>query len=122
MDCYDATKRLARAETAMLYTRFFLDRIEKGESKASVTDVRAGISSAVGILGGGLPFSISEKDALIDNFKALSKSAKPISSDLGKLKSISRADAAKFRSKMDRLIKKTTSLWSEVQNKTCRGK
>lgn len=119
MSCMRAAKAVARAETAMLCSRLLLERIEKGASKASPQDVRAGIITAAGILSQGI---VAPGDPLENSFLKVSRSIKPLGNELAKLEKLSTEQAAKFRGRVDRLIKKVGAFWPELEKSVCREK
>lgn len=108
-DCMRSTQLLARAETALLYSRLFLVRVEEGKSKASPSDIHAGISTASGLLD--LKSSYLPSVVRTEKMVAIGRSLKPIAKELLKMKSISKGEAGKLKVRVDRLVNKVEALW-----------
>ncbi len=118
MSCMRVTKVLARAETALLCSRFIIEKIGKGTLTATVTEIRGGIISAGGMLAIA-PFAPG--DELEERFKKVSRSINALGRDIKKMKDIGPADAAALLKKTDRALKKVDGLWDDVKNKVCKG-
>jgi hypothetical protein len=113
----ETAKLLARAETAILYTRLFLQHAKEGKSKPASVDVVAGIQTGAGILGIRSTYMPGVKR--VEPFQAVSRSCAPILKDLQKLKKITKADAEKIIPRLDRVVNKLEELWKDVQNGVC---
>ncbi len=117
MNCMETTKLLARAETAIMYTRLFLRHATEGTSTPASIDVIAGIQTAAGILGVRSSYMPGvQRD---EPFHAVSRSCAPIVKELQKLKTITKVDADLLIPKLDRVIKKVEDLWAGVQAGAC---